>query len=130
MDSTSPPCRKLFDCRTNDKYVCPSRSFSPSSFTIDTARHGDDSPESEGESVLKRRRQTVLKRGWELSAALDKFFRALFTFRLFRSYCSVELLHGFVLVRHLPTSSPFDPRRTPASLRSIPENCYRIFRLT
>lgn len=64
----------------------------------------------------------------ELSGTFDKFFRALFNFRPY-SYSQL-LVHGFVLVRHLPSSSPFNPRRTPASLGSIPENCYRIFRLT
>lgn len=87
--------RKWFDCRTSDKYVCPFVLSTP--FRLPRDRHDLEGKcfETAPSDCFKTRR--------ELSAALDKFFRALFTF--LTPPHSQLLAHGFVLVRHLPSSS-------------------------
>lgn len=87
--------RKWFDCRTSDKYVCPFVLSTP--FRLPRDRHDLEGKcfETAPSDCFKTRR--------ELSAALDKFFRALFTF--LTPPHSQLLAHGFVLARHLPSSS-------------------------
>lgn len=89
--------RKWFDCRTSDKYVCPFVLSTP--FRLPRDRH-DLEPEGK---CFETAPSDCFKTRRELSAALDKFFRALFTF--LTPPHSQLLAHGFVLVRHLPSSS-------------------------